>query len=393
MSRQHGFIPAPLPGPHAAIRRRHGGGPWAFLALVVASVAVAPAALAELEELPTRLPTMIPADSVFSPLPRRPERLARVESSDASYVPYPEQIRSLPMVPRVYLDDQGRVITQPVPADLRPRILQGFLYRNTSVTALSAGNLNYTSILLETSLASPWLVAGAPPVATPFFTAHILQGPYAPDMPPQLYDLGLEVRWLKQLRPRLGVDLAVAPAAFTDFNTSQATAFRVVGRGMLLWDITPRLQSALGAAYLGRLDIPALPIAGAIWSPNEDWRIEAVFPRPRAARRFIPPPAIDRLAASRVGPLLGFSPDQDHWAYLVAELGGNTYAIRRASGANDRVTYSELRLALGWERRIERGVSSRNEIGYAFHRSLDYLSAPGRQFLADGLMLRSDVAF
>jgi hypothetical protein len=67
------------------------------------------------------------------------------------------------------------------------------------------------------------------------------------------------------------------------------------------WQWVPeRLSLLFGVVYLDRNDMPVLPGVGLIWTPNPDWRLDVIFPRPKLASQLV------------------FIPrERDDWVYLV----------------------------------------------------------------------------
>ena len=112
----------------------------------------------------------------------------------------------------------------------------------------------------------------------PIFKRHILQGPVPVDLPPQLYDVSLEFRILRQPTPQFGYDLAIAPTILSDFQNMSHQAYRLIGRVAGLYTYSPTLQIAGGVMATGRTDFPVMPIGGLIWTPTPDWRHEIIFP-------------------------------------------------------------------------------------------------------------------
>jgi len=127
--------------------------------------------------------------------------------------------------------------------------------------------------------------------------------------------------------------------------------------------------------YLGRSDIVALPVAGWIWKPDDGTRIEIMLPRPRYAQRFL------------------CNADRELWWYVTGELGGNTWAIRRTSGADDEITYRDFRVILGLESKVLDGGVKRLEAGYVFGREFEYESGTTGFDADPTLMLRAQLAF
>ncbi len=205
---------------------------------------------------------------------------------------------------------------------------------------------------------------------TPGYSAHMLNGPIKTDLPGTLYDNWVEFRWLKKWNDRWSSDIAVSPSLYTDYDNLSSDAVRITGRAIALYTASPEWQWAFGAIYLDREDLKALPAVGAIWTPNDDWKVEVLFPRPRIMRR------------------LSNTDDMTRWAYLGGEFGGNTYGIERPGLVRDVVTYSVLRMYLGYEVKRTKGFSPRVELGWSFNRSLKYQSGVGDTDLPSTAMLR-----
>jgi hypothetical protein len=208
----------------------------------------------------------------------------------------------------------------------------------------------------------------------PGFAVHYLDGPREADLPPRLYDAYVQFRWLHKLSPRWSADLSVTPGVFSDFEQSSDEALRITGHFGAMCDCTPTTKLAMGVAYLDREDLRILPFAGVIWEPTPDWKLELMVPRPMIAKRIYWEGAMDDVV-------------QD-WFYVAGELGGGSWAIRRTSGLNDVITYRDLRLILGVERRVLFGIDYRLEVAYAFARKIEYKS-PDEEFSpSDTVMLR-----
>lgn len=205
---------------------------------------------------------------------------------------------------------------------------------------------------------------------TPGYSAHMLNGPLKTDLPGTLYDNWVEFRWLKKWNDRWSSDFAVSPSLYTDYDNLSSDAVRITGRAIALYTASPEWQWAFGAMYLDREDIKALPAVGAIWTPNDDWKVEVLFPRPRIMRR------------------MSYTDDMTRWAYLGGEFGGNTYGIERPGAVRDVVTYSALRMYVGYEVKRTKGFSPRVELGWTFNRSLTYRSGVGDMDLPATAMLR-----
>lgn len=209
----------------------------------------------------------------------------------------------------------------------------------------------------------------------PRFGWHFPHGPTRTDLPGQLYDASVEARMYWPFRDNLIGEFALAPSIFSDFENTSSDALRIVGRGVGYYVWSPNLKFAAGVTYLDRKDIQLLPIAGIIWTPTPDHRLDLVFPQPRIARRF--------------------RKDDQHerWVYLSGELGGGSWAIQRSTGVDDVVSYRDLRLITGIEWKFAGETSFRFEGGYVFGRELEYVSNVGNYQPRSTTMLRATFAF
>jgi hypothetical protein len=200
----------------------------------------------------------------------------------------------------------------------------------------------------------------------PGFATHLLSGPDSVDLPGALYDNWIEVRWLKKFDDRWTADLAITPSLFTDYENLGSDAVRMQARAIALWSWRTDLQFAFGFLYLDREDIAALPMAGLIWTPNDDYKAELLFPRPRLMYRLSGDETFSR------------------WVYVGGEFGGGSWAIERTGGGpppnnpkDDIVTYSVLRFLVGYEAKKAKGFSPRVEAGFNFNRSVEFKSGKG----------------
>ncbi|MBI2826882.1 MAG: hypothetical protein HYX69_19580 [Planctomycetia bacterium] len=351
-----------------------------FAIALLAALVPAASAWSQISRLPpveagppaARLPPP-PETAIFE---RPAETLAMVPPSGdgPAYVTDPRD----PSLPYELLDpdEQNAVLAPARPPGAKDGILQFTTFRKVF---LLRGNretgMGISDLTLQTILAFPLLTRETPLLITPYFGAHFLAGPVPVDLPPVLYDVSLEFRVLRQVTPWLGADLAVAPSIFNDFRDWGHGAFRVTGRGLGLVTLSPTWQLAAGVAYLGRADAQILPVGGLIWTPNEDWRVEAIVPRPRIIERFL-----DGFLA-------------DWWVYLAGEFGGNTYAIQRAAGFDDLATYRDFRVQLGLERKADSGSYHRFEVGYVFGRKVEYASGTPSFDPSNTVMFRAEATF
>jgi hypothetical protein len=235
------------------------------------------------------------------------------------------------------------------------------------------------SVDLENSVvvAFPFPTREMPLVLTPGFDFHLLDGPESAissgaDMPPQLYDIYLQIRWMLKLNERWSLTAATTPGYYTDFEGDHSDALRITGQLLAIWEWRPQSQLIFGVVYLDREDIGFLPAGGLIWTPNDENRLEVIFPRPRFLHRY-------RMTAY-----------YEDWWFIGAELGGGEWAIQREAGFDDLVSLTDYRVTAGLERKsIDYLVGMRVEIGYVFARELEYRSGTPAFDPSDTVLLRA----
>ncbi|MCA9076432.1 MAG: hypothetical protein KDA93_15495 [Planctomycetaceae bacterium] len=230
------------------------------------------------------------------------------------------------------------------------------------ITTLSAG------VVLETPSFQPFSIR-------PNIGWHTLHGPRRTDLPSQLYDVSIEMRMYWPFGDRWLGEFAIAPGLYTDFQNTNSDALRIVGRAVGYYRWSPDLQLAVGAAYLDRQDVVAVPVAGLVWTPTPDDRFEILVPRPRFAHRFRK------------------CDNHERWAYIAGEFGGGSWAIERTTGADDIATYRDFRLITGIEFKFDDKSSWRVEGGYVFGRELEYDSNLGNYQPGDTALVRAALRF
>ena len=329
------------------------------LALVAAVCLAATPVAGQIAGQVVRLPAVVPPDRSF------PGRLVSHPDSPAELVQAP---------------GQSEMQTEPeLPAGARPGMLQRQIATFTWLAPGGGDDLGLGELELKAILALPIPSREYPLIITPGFGVHYLDGPRSSDLPPRVYDAYAQFRWMRRLGPDWGIDLAVTPGAFSDFEQSSDDVFRITGHGAAAWTRSPTQKFVLGAAYIDRQTTDVLPICGMIWTPHDDVTFDLVFPHPRIGRRVY--------WAGHLGP------DVEDWIYMAAELGGGTWAIRRTSGADDVVDYSDYRIFFGAERKMIGGYRCHLEIGYVFGRKIRYKSATPTIEPNGTVMIRGGVTY
>lgn len=255
-------------------------------------------------------------------------------------------------------------------------------FQKLSLSAAWFGNsgdpedLGATEIETFLTVALPAPIKEWPLLITPGYNVAYLSGPGVTDLPPRLHFAYVEFAWVPEFIHRYRFYLAVAPSVLSDFESDDADAFRVTGKGLVLFNWIPGvLELRAGVLYLNRDNIRLLPAGGVIWTPNDWMEYELFFPKPKASVRF------------NVG--AGF----EDWLFTTAEFGGNTWSIERSSGAHDKVTYLDYRILGGVERRLNGGAGFRLEAGYVFGRSIEFESGDGNFDPKSTVLIRGAIVF
>jgi len=226
----------------------------------------------------------------------------------------------------------------------------------------------------------PFFRRDTPLLVTPYFASHFLSNAAALDIPSTLYDASVDFRHLRKFGDGpWAMDVGVGVGYYSDFEQSYSDATRVSGRGLAVYEATPGKKWIFGVAYLNRAGATVLPVAGLIIEPEEmpRTRLDLVFPRPRFSWQ---------TAAS--------TPADERWWYIGGEFGGGIWSITRPSNNEiDTISYSDLRLVVGFERKLLGGLSTRFETGYVFARELDYESDTPDVSLDDTMMARVGVSY
>jgi hypothetical protein len=318
---------------------------------------------------------------VASSLSAQVVRLPDVATDDDNY---PGQLISHPDSSAEILQKPGGTIAdKPVESprsDVRSGIFQKIIFNGTW---LAGGNssraFGQKDLESKIILALPCPTRESPLVITPGYTAHYLEGPAGVDLPPHLYEAYTQFRWLSQVSPQWGFDLAVTPGVFSDFNQSSDDAFRLTGHGAAAWTYNPKTKIVLGAAYLDRPDVNVIPIGGLIWTPNDELKFDLVFPHPKISKR--------------IHYFDGLNQDVETWTYIAGEFAGDAWAIAHANGSTDLVDIRDYRLIFGLERKTYGGLTANVEVGYVFGRRISFNSDIPDFYPEDTVLLRGGMMY
>lgn len=265
------------------------------------------------------------------------------------------------------------------PSDFGIKLLQGPKFRHGWVAGGNAADdLSMHETSLAIALALPnFLQSGQPLYLIPSFGLDLWSGPSLgfADLPGSAYEGFVEAGWQTDPNQIMGLELGLSAGVYTDFDTFNSDSWRIQGKGLGKFRLTPYSTLKAGVVYLDRVDVKLLPAGGLLFQPNPFWRWDIYFPEPKV---------------SHFTTTLG---TQDVWCYLAGEYGGGSWTITRASGVEDRVDINDFRVLLGleWGRSDLIRAGQRTgfaEIGWVFEREVLYENSPGSMSPSPSFMLR-----
>lgn len=318
--------------------------------------------------------------------PQKPEVSRGVYPSLLPHAAEPQELVVPP--PGTLLDKDGQGLWEPSqefslempgpgPAAWR-RLVRKSSFGGAWLAGGDDGDLGITELKASTTVIVPVPLLDSPLMVSPNFGATFLDGPVGMCIPDEVYRASANVMWTKQRSDRLSLMIGVTPGVSSDFEATDG-AIRIFGYGAAKYQWKPTTQLMFGVAYLDRADITVLPMAGLIWTPNEDTRLDLTFPKPRLAKRI-------HWDGS-------WAPGAEHWVYLASELGGGTYAVRRPAGFDDEMTLRDFRVVLGIERKTDCGLGGHAEIGYVFGREIEFERDITEFQPSDTVLLRVGVSY
>ncbi|MDR0703440.1 MAG: hypothetical protein LBF88_00460 [Planctomycetaceae bacterium] len=240
------------------------------------------------------------------------------------------------------------------------------MFQKANFNALWAPNsggrkgLGVTQLDLSAMFALPLTTPDSPLIITPSFQTTFFDPKISSIATNKaLYTTGFDFRWIKPVvRNKWTFDLGVAVQYSGDFKVEGSKALRFPAHIATVWNCNPRLKVILGVVYLDRKDdYNWLPMAGLIWTPQEEISVELVFPRIRIAER------VYWFGSAA-------SDESSDWVYAAFELGGGSWGYENQRIA-DSIEYRDLKLLLGYERRCASGMTLGFEFGYMFERKYE----------------------
>jgi hypothetical protein len=276
--------------------------------------------------------------------------------------------------------DQVADETEPqLPPGTRNGVFQKLLLSGTWLPPLEDDGLGWGDLEAGVVLGFPFFRRDTPLLITPRYGVHFIDGAANFDLPDQVYDASFEFRHMRKFgQGPWAMDVAVTLGHYSDYEGDDADAFRVSGRGIAVYESQPGVKWLLGVAYLNRAGASVFPVAGVIYDPDPSVSYELIFPRPRISWQL---------------PWSDPANGDERWAFIGGEFGGGVWSIEHPSdGEHDLLTYSDVRLLAGYERKIIGGLTRRFEFGYVFARQLEFSEQPEID-LNDSLFARVSLAY
>lgn len=250
---------------------------------------------------------------------------------------------------------------------------------DTAVTATRLAPVDgfaVSDVDLRSTLIIPYFIKGSPLRLALGGGTTMISAPAAINVPSQLYNFTAELRCLIPLRETWAVEVGAGGGVFSDLNGSVGQGFRVTGRAIFIKEVNPQLKYSFGILYLGRKNLPAMPVAGLIYTPSDDYKVELLIPRPRVMRR------------------IAMSGACEHWMYFGLEIfGGNSWAIQQSNGAQDTFIYKDNRIIAGYEAKVPGGFAGRVEAGYVMMRHVTFSNSSATLDPIGTLMLRAGLSY
>jgi hypothetical protein len=261
-----------------------------------------------------------------------------------------------------------------------PRFVQRVSGTATLIADGSEGGVDVTEYSTSASFiaSDPQSSSATTITVTPAFSVVRLTGPEELALPGELYRTGATLGWTRRANDQVSYRVGLSPSVASDFATSDH-AFRMMGHALFAYQWSPSVQYLVGAAYLARNDIGLLPMAGILWTPRDDLRVELTAPRPRIARQI------------HAGTTDGVV--SNDWMYVAGELGGGTWGVERTPSITDELTVRDFRLVFGYESNVPQRVNVRAEMGYVFGRKFEYASDGYEYEPAQSLLMRAGFSF
>jgi hypothetical protein len=261
------------------------------------------------------------------------------------------------------------------------RLMQGPRFQYTFVSGGdSASDVQTNDFDLSLVFAVPRFFNSSQPLfIIPSFSLSLWDGPSGvpgADLPGNAYAAFIDTGWESDPNQMFGTEFGVRFGVFSDFDTYNSKSWRILGKALVHFRLSPTSTLRGGVYYLDRNNVKLIPAIGILCQTNPHTRFDLFFPKPKYSRY-----------CRTVG-------TQDVWWYLAGDYGGGSWTIERADRSSDSVDINDYRAILGleWGRNDAIRVGRRTgfaEIGYVFGREVEYRMNPQDNFdPGDAFMFR-----
>ena len=280
-----------------------------------------------------------------------------------------------------YVGSESDLKKSLIPLGSRDGFFQRAKFTATWIPQLESDSLGWTDLRTEVVTALPFFTRENPIIITPSYELHFLNAPAGIPLPPRLNDAAVDFHVFRVFDNHWIADFAVTPGLYADdhsFDSSEA--LRINGRAIGVYAPTVDVKWALGVTYLdGGGWAKVVPVAGLIYTPNDDVEYQILFPTPRVAWR---------LPSSPI-------PGQDEqWVYIAVDYGNSAWAFQQDDGTSDVLASRDFRLIFGYERKIVGGIFHKVEAGYVFGRDIKIASMGDQDIsLGSTILLRAGISY
>ena len=261
-----------------------------------------------------------------------------------------------------------------MPSNRRTGMFQRVNFNTTWVPESGSNGLGMTELDLSATFALPLPTPDSPLLITPKFSTTFFDHKHWENE--TFHTTGLNLLWIRPVtKDKLTAQIGVSVLYSGDFHVRASKALRVPVHLAGIWNFNPRMKVVFGVVYSDRRDnYNWFPMAGLIWTPNDDLSVELIVPRLRVAQRV-------RWFDSTTG--------GEDWIYTAFEFGSGSWGYEPIDG---RIEYRDLRLLLGYERRMHCGLTLGLEVGYMFDRHIE-IDRWGKTHPSDSVFLRLRSSF
>lgn len=193
------------------------------------------------------------------------------------------------------------------------------------------------------------------------------------------FDVSLGLRWLpkfqlNKMATPLNFDFFFSVGLYTDFKRINGRSFRFPSWAYLSLDLTNNIKAKIGVWVLDRVRYTILPSGGVIWTPNDQWEFQILFPNPRITYR----PANAVL--------------KDMSLFARGEYGGGSWTVHNDEGTFQK-DYNDYRILFGLDWKGPANGIGYFEFGGSFGRELYFNKGVGSYKLNPGFILQAGLHF